>query len=280
MDIDLPSGARRLPRHRAKIEAACAAGMQIDELLAMVVAGSFALDIADEYSDVDLKLVTTDDGFDEVVRRQDEMIAACGTPVARFPAEHVGLPELTIVLYDDLVHVDFLPVRLSELAERNEGLAAKVLWERDGRVGREIDRSTPTHRVLDLEWIERRVWTWFWYLQSKILRGELYEAIDGLAWLRATVLFPLLGATRGKPVAGTRRVEGLLEDLAGDFAASSAGPEPDEVMNALRAMATLYKRLADPLLEAAGIDAASAARAHVGAALDAGLDWTPATDGP
>lgn len=249
--------------------------MEVSEMAGMAVAGSFALGIADEYSDVDLQLVATDDGYDAVVAAQEEVIAACGTPVARFPADHTGLPELTIVLYDDLVHVDFLPIRLSDLAGKNQGLPAKVLWERDGSVTRELAKPADRKQAVDLEWIERRMWTWFWYAQSKILRGEVYEALDGLAWLRATVLFPLLGATRGENVSGARRVESLLAELADDFARTSSGPDRAAVMDALRTVHALYTRMADPLLEERGIEPATAARAAVTAALDEGLDWRP-----
>ena len=277
MDIDLPPGTDRLPRHRAKIEATCSAGTQVPGLVGMVIAGSFALGIADEYSDVDLKLVSTDDGFDDVVHAQEQMISAAGTSIARFPADHTGLPELTIVLYDDLVHVDFLPIRLSELAQKNEGIPAHVLWERDGSLTRELAAPGPDRVPLDLEWIERRVWTWFWYLQSKILRGEIYEALDGLAWLRANVLFPLLGATRGQALSGTRRVEPLLGDLADAFRRTVADADAVAVMSALRATAELYTRLADPLLEKAGHEIAAAARATVRAALERGLQWSPSS---
>jgi hypothetical protein len=273
MDIHLPPGAAGLPRHRAKIEAACASGMRVSALAGMAIAGSFALDIADEYSDVDLKLVTTDDGYDDVVTAQDELIAACGNAVARFPADHTGLPELTIVLYDDLVHVDLHPIRLSELAEKNAGMPALVLWERDGSVTRELAKPGPQQPPVDLEWIERRVWTWFWYLHSKILRGEIYEALDGLAWLRVQVLFPLVGAARGESVAGARRVERLLVGIEDAFAATSGTADREGAMKALRSAADLYTTLADPLLEARAIERPDEARTVVGAALAAGLDW-------
>ena len=279
MDVRLPQSAEKLPLHLAKIDKAARAGIGMPQLEGMIISGSFALGIADAYSDVDLKLVTTDEGYDDVADALDRLIDGCGRVVARFSAEHTGLPELTIVLYDDLVHVDFLPVRLSELYSKNAGMPALILWDRSDRVARELDRPSPPPSPVDLEWIERRVWTWFWYLQSKVLRGEIYEALDGLAWLRATVLFPLLGATRATAVAGARRIEPLLKELASDFAATSSRSEGAEVMEALRATARLYELLADPLLEKNSVATEDAARRVVRAALGAGLDWRP-TDAP
>jgi hypothetical protein len=275
MDWSLPPGTDTFPLHRAKIEAACRWGAARDELVGMAISGSFALGIADDYSDVDLKLVTTDEGHDSIVGAQNDLIRACGTAIARFPADHTGLPELTIVLYDDLVHVDLHPIRLSELATKNAGMPATVLWERDGAVSRALAASHAQPPTIDLEWIERRIWTWFWYLQSKVLRGEIYEVLDGLAWLRGEVLYPLLGAVRQRPVAGARRIEPLLDDAAPGFAATAPRVDRAEVMDALRATAELYRRLADPLLRARGIPEATAARVAVGDALTEGLDWRP-----
>jgi hypothetical protein len=49
------------------------------------------------------------------------------------------------------------------------------------------------------------MWTWSWYIQTKVLRGELYEALDGLQYVRDNVLFKLLamhaGNARVWPVA-------------------------------------------------------------------------------
>ena len=123
--------------------------------------------------------------------------------------------------------------------------------------------------------MERRVWTWFWYLQSKVLRGEVYEALEGLAWLRTNVLFPLLAASRGTTISGARRVEGLLSDLSDAFSRTSTRVDRAEAMDAIRASASVYTTLADPLLGERGIEPASDARSSVGAALEAGLAWHP-----
>jgi hypothetical protein len=107
--------------------------------------------------------------------------------VAAFTAEHVGRPNMLIVLYEDLIHADLEPVPLTQLSERNAGLSSFVVWDRDGS----ISSTLPAGRKHDdtageLGWFEARMWTWSWYIQAKLLRGELYDVLDGLQYVRTT----------------------------------------------------------------------------------------------
>ncbi|HZN43043.1 MAG TPA: hypothetical protein VFC08_04855, partial [Actinomycetota bacterium] len=106
MEFDIPASFEPLPRHRAKVEAAVRAGLEIEDVVAMAVAGSFAVGNADELSDVDLRFYVAETAVDRTVRAIPAIAASCGTVIASFSGEHVGAPALTIVLYDDLVHVD------------------------------------------------------------------------------------------------------------------------------------------------------------------------------
>src|SRR5512132_3625515 len=128
MDFALPPTFDRFPRHRAKAEAACRAALADPDVVGMAVTGSFATGIADDVSDVDLRLYARSGTVETVVARVPELAAACGRVVALFVAEHLGIPTLTIVLFDELVHVDFDVISVDRAAEHNEGLPAVVLW--------------------------------------------------------------------------------------------------------------------------------------------------------
>src|SRR4030095_2460239 len=106
MDVALPAPFARFPRHRAKAEAACRAALADPDVVAMAVTGSFATGSADELSDVDLRVYLRPAAVEGVVARIPDLAAAAGRVKALFVAEHLGTPTLTIVLYDDLVHVD------------------------------------------------------------------------------------------------------------------------------------------------------------------------------
>ena len=148
-----------------------------------------------------------------------------------------------------------------------------VLWERaDQLSGRLSDSYHPDVRG-ELAWIDSRFWTWIWYLQAKIIRGELYEALDGLQYLRSRVLFPLLAISKGVPPAGSRRAEGLVGDLGPAFAETVAGLDRHSLMRALTRTAELYRTLGDPLLQRLGVPALLDARRVALAALEAGMDY-------
>lgn len=274
MDVALPAPFDRFPRHRAKAEAASRAAFADPDVVAMVVTGSFATGGADELSDVDLRVYVRPDAVEGVVARIPDLAAAGGPVVALFLAEHLGIPTLTIVLYDDLVHVDFDVIAADRAAEHNDGLPAVVLWEREPISGALPGTYAP-EVAAGVGWLEARIWTWSWYIQSKILRGELYEALDGLQYVRDQVLFRLLAFHGERRPAGGRRAEAVVGDHGDAFARTvPTSLDPASVLAALRAEIDLYRRLADPLLERHGIETAEA-RTGVLRALDLGLDWTP-----
>jgi hypothetical protein len=250
--------------------------MRDPEIVGMALGGSFAGGHPDEYSDLDFKIVVEDEAFDRALDRRRALAESCGHVVAAFTGGHVGEERLLITLYDDLLHVDFLVVRLSDLAEQNHGRPVHVLWERDGRLSAALPGEPAHDPAADLEWMEARMWTWVWYTHSKILRGELYEAIDALNVVRGWVLFRLTALRAGEPTRGARFAEERIGDRAAEFARTAAGPlDREALLEALRASVRLYLEMADPLLEHHGLEKAGEARVAVRDALERGLDWFP-----
>lgn len=267
------------PLHDAKLRAALALVPECGDALGLVLGGSFADGTADVFSDVDLKVVVEADRVPAAAAWRDRrLVDGCGRAVARFTGEHVGIPGLLIVLYDDLVHVDFQVMSLEDAALL-AGLPHVVLWARGEALENALAGAPVRAAAADVGWFEDRMWTWLWYTQTKILRGELYEAADAINYMRTRVLFSLLAGSRAARPAGARRIEGLLGDLEGSFAGTLASLERAESMAALQRVADLYTRLADPLLEAAGIPPAAGARRVVRAALRRGLAWRPEAGG-
>jgi predicted nucleotidyltransferase len=274
MDVVLPAPFDRLPRHRAQAETACRAALADPDVMAMVVTGSFATGDADELSDIDLRVYVRPDAVESVVARIPDLAAAAGRVVALFVAEHLGIPTLTIVLYDDLVHVDFDVVAADRAAEHNDGLPAVVLWERQP-ISDALPGTYAPEVAAGVRWLEARIWTWSWYIQSKVLRGELYETLDGLQYVRDQVLFRLLAFHGERRPAGGRRAETVVGEHGDAFARTvPTSLDPASILAALREEIDLYRRLADPLLERHGLETADA-RTVVLRALDLGLDWTP-----
>jgi hypothetical protein len=136
MEDNLPPAAGRLPIHKRRLQAAARAGMKDPGVLGMLIGGSFASGKADDYSDLDMQLVVKDGQVEQLVPKLRAMADEAGPAVAAFFAEHVGLPHMLIVLYEDLVHADFEPVEVSKVGSRNAGLSTHVL-------GNETRQSRP-----------------------------------------------------------------------------------------------------------------------------------------
>lgn len=241
-----PGASHDVPAQFADLCAGLVATADPDpRIVGFMVGGSVATGTADEYSDLDVVVVCTDDGHAAVLADAREFASRVGPLLVAFTGEHVGEPRLLITLYGPPPqHVDLKFVADSDLDSRVED--GIVLWERDARVSLALRRAPARWPVVDPQWIEDRFWVWVHYVAVKIGRGELFEATDGLAMMRAAALAPL--ATRGRTTrpAGVRRLESLAPEHHAAFAATVATARADDCLRALRAAADLYLVLRDP----------------------------------
>lgn len=180
--------------------------LQEDErILGMAVAGSLAESCADEFSDVDLVIAVDPEFFGEVMTERKIIAGSLGNLATAFTGEHVGEPRLLICLYDDpVLHVDLKFVPLAEATPVVDNPA--VVWERDSRLEKVLRQREGSCPMSDVQWLEDRFWIWVHYPAGKIARGELLEAIEGLSFLRVTVLAP----PRGK---SSEVVQGVMSHL-------------------------------------------------------------------
>ena len=113
-----------------------------------------------------------------------------------------------------------------------------MLWERTADLQAPFPNVRP-EVAADVRWFEARIWTWSWYIQSKVLRGELYEALDGLQYVRDQVLFRLLAFHDERRPAGGRRAEAVVGDHGDAFARTvPKSLDPASVLAALRPRST------------------------------------------
>lgn len=139
-------------------------------VLGLAVAGSWLSNEIDEWSDLDLIIVTRH----SINANKAQMVAYAerfGHLLSAFTGEHVGEPRLLICLYNDpLLHVDIRFVTLDEFKDRVENPVV----------------------LLDTDQQLQDVIHWIHYALLKVGRGEYMEALDFLAYLRMVVFGPLL----------------------------------------------------------------------------------------
>lgn len=212
------------------------------EAIGLAVGGSYASGEMDAYSDLDLVLITTQCIAPDL-NRMRAYADRFGTVLASFRGDHVGEPRLLIALYEaPLLHVDIKFLTLPEFYQRVEDPA--VVWERDGTLSAVIRQSTAQYPPFEFQGMEDRFWVWVHYALLKIGRGEYCEALDFLAFLRGTVLGPMLHVRNGNLPRGVRRIETSVgADELIQLQTTVASPAFHPLMNSLAAAMRLYETL-------------------------------------
>lgn len=215
-------------------------------VLGVAGGGSLLAGTMDEFSDLDLVLAIEPSAFDAVMSERAAIAAGLGDLLASFTGEHVGEPRLLICLYGpELLHVDLKFVALPDVALRVEDPA--LLWQRDGRVTAALTGKSAFPQP-SLPWIEDRFWIWVHYGAGKIARGELFEALDFLGFLRGQVLGPLALASVGARPMGVRKIERHAPEHARALEATVAAYSRASLFAALRAAIAMYRSLRAPRL--------------------------------
>ncbi|SDS78935.1 nucleotidyltransferase domain-containing protein [Microlunatus soli] len=267
------------PDHLAQALAPIEAAVRADRRFVGLAAGGSVLSgTADDNSDLDLVVVSEDDAYDDVLRDRLRLAGQWGDLLAAFTGEHVGEPRLIIALYAPLVHVDLKFVRLDDLEPRIED--PMIIWDRDGRLATGLARTTATPLTVSPQWIEDRFWVWIHYATTKLDRGELFEVLEFLAFIRAQVLVPLECARRGIEPRGVRRVEFFAPELAEELTGTLATHDRASCGAAIGRCVEIYRRLRDQLPPVRQRDrAAAAAREQLRVVVDAMSDGGDRTGG-
>ena len=214
----------------------------------LAVGGSWLTNELDEFSDLDLILVTKE----KVSNNKDSMIgfaSRLGDFISGFTGEHVGEPRVLICLYDNpLLHVDINFLTLDELVERVE--TPFILLDTDNQLQDAFIDSTDKFPFPDYQWIEDRFWTWIHYTLLKIGRGEYLEAFDFFGFLRMVVFGPLLHIKNGNLPRAVRKVETELttNDFT-DLKGTIPKYERQSLLISLRNSVGLYRSLRESLFD-------------------------------
>jgi hypothetical protein len=211
-------------------------------IVAVAAGGSFLTGDMDEYSDLDLVIAINPEFVTQVMRERRPIAATLGPLLTAFTGEHVGEPRLLICLYGPPpLHVDLKFVSLADAGRRVED--PLILWERDGQLTALFNNSEAAYPTPDLQWAEDRFWVWVHYVAAKVGRGELLDAHDSLSIIRLLVLGPLALLAQGARPSGVRRVETRAQPYLEDLVRTTTPYDRLACVRALRAAASLYRKL-------------------------------------
>lgn len=213
-----------------------------DNVIGLAVAGSWLTNEIDEFSDLDLILVTQQKISDNK-NLMLEYAKRLGDFLSGFTGEHVGEPRVLICLYDNpLLHVDIKFLTLDEFHLRIE--TPILLLDKNRQLEKTINNSQAKFPYPDYQWIEDRFWTWIHYALLKIGRGEYLEAYDFFGFLRMIVFGPLLHIKNNNLPRGVRKVETELnsDDLT-RLKLTIPIYNRQSLLDSLRNAVSLYRRL-------------------------------------
>ncbi|HEY4348053.1 MAG TPA: nucleotidyltransferase domain-containing protein [Gaiellaceae bacterium] len=226
----------------AIVEAVVAAVQRDARLVGLTIGGSAAVGELDEFSDIDFLVICENGTESDVLAEAQSLAERVGPLLGAFTGEHVGDPRLLIALYGPpLLHVDFKFVAERDLANRVEdGLVA---WERHGRVSAMTRATAPIWPSPELQWIEDRFWIWIHYGTTKLGRGEFFECLDMLTYLRSAVFGPLLATIHGRRPQRVRRIEFYAVEAVPGLEATIGDATFAGCRSALSASVDLYRTL-------------------------------------
>ena len=228
--------------HKEFAENAAAVLKEDENVIGLAVGGSWVAGEIDEYSDLDFILVTKN----QIAGDKEKMIEYAkrlGNFISGFTGEHVNEPRLLICLFDNpLLHIDIKFLTLPELSARIED--PFILFERENKLTKIIQATPPVLREPDFQWIEDRFWTWIHYTSTKIGRGEYFDALSALDFLRVHVLSALMKWKNKLKQGGVRRVEIQLAkpDLE-NLKITVASYNKESICKALDNTISIYKAL-------------------------------------
>lgn len=215
---------------------------QDPRIVGIGASGSYTTDTLDKYSDLDLVIAVKPEQFESVMDDRFTIVDSVEGKVAAFTGEHVGEPRLVIALYaPDAVHVDFKFVSLPDAAIRVDD--TKVLWEQGTLLTDTFKTTESKYPQPDPQWIEDRFWIWTHYAATKIARGEYFEALDFLSFIRTLVLSPLALKQAKLTPSGVRKIETRLPEFTKKLERTVAKPAKIELTLAVKQCIALYLEL-------------------------------------
>jgi hypothetical protein len=178
------SHASQLPEQRRAIVERFVSICQADErVVAAFLAGSHAAGTADEHSDLDLGVITTDAAYDAFLAGHAAFVRRLGEPLF---LEHFDLPHNAFFILADGTEGELATGRVSAFAHIHTG-PYHVLLDKQGVLDGAVFHAEEPEDAEQRERLRRGI-TWFWHDLSHFIaaigRGQLWWAYGQIGELR------------------------------------------------------------------------------------------------
>ena len=209
-------------------------------IVGVALSGAYSGENTEERSGLEFIIAVDPAEYASILHDRGTIAASLGNLLASFPADHIQKPEQLICMYEfESIHhvdLDFQPLDKISIRTANP----EILYEKDNLLSSELSKTPVTIPTADLQWYEDRFWIWVHYITNNIRRGELFDAIEGLSFLRQRVLGPLMQLKNGKSPIGVRSIEANAPAEIPRLVATLAEHNPKSCLRALKSAADLY----------------------------------------
>lgn len=235
--------------HEDFISKAVAILKQDSRIVGIALGGSYISGEMDKYSDLDFVIAVNPQDTAQIMSERIKIAHGLGDLLSAFTGEHVGEPRLLVCLYDSpLLHVDLKFVSLDDAGNRIEDPV--ILYQKNNALSEAFAAMPAVFPYPDLQWMEDRFWVWVHYGAGKIARGEIFEFIEFVSYVRQNVIAQLMHMKNGRLPRGVRRIEQSAPDDMPALLETIAVHDVQSCINALRALIRLYIELRESYLGA------------------------------
>jgi hypothetical protein len=171
------------PNHQIMMDRFIKACQTDDRIAAALHVGSYVKDLADEHSDLDLYLITSDDAYEAFTSDHESFIRQLGEPLFM---ENFELSDILFLIFQNGSEVEISIGRESRLNEILNEPYKVLLDKKDVTANivpraRQIDEGEQTEKL-------RRLIYWFWHelshFTTALARGQLWWAQGQLGAMR------------------------------------------------------------------------------------------------
>ena len=250
-----------IPKHRQLIKEAIERDLADDtDIIAVFYGGSIGNKDSNNYSDLDLRIVVTKEGFEKYRENKRERAAKWGNVLFY---EDVPYTNYSTAHYDSFVKVDTFYYRLKDILPSIWLRNIEIVYDSSEMLEDIVKKSRTLIFVPSSEDVELWRTKFFAHLHEtyrRVMRGEVYYALDcldNLRFLMATAWYMEAGI-QPNALGDWAKIEGDRSQLQGwqltELAKWSCGREPSEIMGVMKMMIPEFKRVHKSLCDEVGMD--------------------------
>lgn len=172
-----------LPNHQRIMDRFMTACQTDDRVTAALLVGSYVKGLPDKHSDLDLYVITTDDGFDDFTANRSAFVERLGEPLFM---ENFDQPDFVFLIFADGSEVEISFGRENQLTEIFDQPFG-VLLDKKNLTSGIVPRKRDADNEQQKEKLRRLIY-WFWHelshFTTALARGQLWWAQGQLNAIR------------------------------------------------------------------------------------------------